>query len=183
MLTPVFDFFEKLIDQFSWRRLVFSAFLLLSVGICIVAYERYTGAFRLQKIDRVIALAERASSLGATLNQESRRNIDAAIINATGELAEFMSDNTTAFSLDPRVLKGLAAFAPWLSLIIIFPLASPEGTKQAIAGVLAVAVPFAVLGAFLPDSRFAWVNYVLYPVGHFAVLLFAIVALDRRKKA
>lgn len=183
MLEPIFTFFEKLIDQFSWRRLIFAASLLLGAILCIVAFESYTGKFRLQRIERVITLVEHAERLGPLLNSRSQDNLSAALSNATAELAAFTENSTTAFSLDPRILKGLAGFAPWALLIILLPIFSPGDNKSAVAGILLIAIPFAILGGFLPDSSYRWVNYVLYPVAHFAIVVFFITYLHQRKKA
>jgi hypothetical protein len=67
MLDPIFAFFEKLISDFSWRRL---AFVLLFCGAILGGlwmYEGYTGTFR---------LAVRGGSPArhhATANAEGRR--------------------------------------------------------------------------------------------------------------
>jgi hypothetical protein len=183
MLEPIFEFFEKLIDQFSWRRLIFAGFLLLTTILCIVAFESYTGKFRLQKIDRVIALVERANRLGPLLDARSRSNLNVALSSATAELAAFAENDTTPFSLDPKILKGLAAFTPWALLLILVPIVSPGGNKSAIAGIFVIAIPFACIGAFLPDFHFSWINYVFYPIAHFAIILFLITYWHQRKKA
>ncbi|HEY9502691.1 MAG TPA: hypothetical protein VIR01_13745 [Pyrinomonadaceae bacterium] len=182
MLEPIFTFFEKLIDQFSWRRLIFAASLLLGTILCIVAFESYTGKFRLQRIDRVINLVEHADKLSPLLDSHGRANLSTVLSNATAELAAFTENSTTPFSLDPKILKGLAAFAPWALLMILLPIVSPGGNKSAFAGILLIAIPFAILGGFLPDSSYSWVNYILYPVAHFAIIVFLITYLHQRKK-
>lgn len=183
MLEPIFQFFEKLIDQFSWRRLIFAGSLILGTLLCVVAFESYTGKFRLQRIDRVITLVEHANRLGPLLDARSRSNLGIALSNATAELAAFTENSTTPFSLNPGVLKGIAAFAPWALLLILLPIFSPGGNKSAFAGILLLAIPFAIIGGFLPDSRYSWVNYILYPAAHFAIIVFLITYWHQRKNA
>jgi len=183
MLAPIIDFFEKLIEQFSWRRLIFTGFFLLFAILCIVVFESYTGKFRLQRIDRVITLVEHANRLGPLLDTRSRANLSATLSSATADLAAFTENSTTPFRLDAKILKGLAAFAPWVLLLILLPIASPGGNKLAFVGVLLIAIPFAVIGALLPDFRFGWINYAVYPVAHCAIVLILIVSWQRRKRA
>jgi hypothetical protein len=183
MLEPIFEFFEKLIDQFSWRRLIFAGVLLLTTFSCIVAFESYTGKFRLQRIDRVVALVERANRLGPLLDARSRSNLNVALSSATAELAAFAQNDTTPFSLDPRILKGLAAFTPWLLLLILVPIVSPRGNKSAIAGIFVLAIPFALIGASLPDYPHSWINYFLYPIAHFAIIIFLITYWHKHRNA
>jgi len=182
MLEPIFQFFEKLIDQFSWRRLIFASTLVLGTILCVVAFESYTGKFRLQRIDRVITLVEHANRLGPLLNTSSRGNLAIALSSATAELAAFTENDTTPFSLDPKILKGLAALAPWALFMVLLPIVSPGGNKSAVAGILIVAIPFAIIGGFLPDSRYSWLNYILYPIAHFAIIVFLITYFHQRKK-
>ena len=183
MLEPIFQFFEKLIDQFSWRRLIFAGSLVLGTILCIVAFESYTGKFRLQRIDRVITLVEHANRLEPLLDAHSRTNLSTTLSNATSELAAFTENRTTPFSLNPRILKGLAAFTPWALLLILLPIVSPGGNKSAFAGILIIAIPFAFIGGCLPDSRYSWINYILYPAGHFAIIVFLITYWHKHKKA
>src|SRR5712691_11680724 len=63
MLEPIVAFFERLISDFSWRRLLLVLSLLSITIFGLWVYESYTGSFQLARIDKEIALLERLAAL------------------------------------------------------------------------------------------------------------------------
>lgn len=65
MLEPIVGFFDKLIDQFTWRRLVFLAALLVVCTAGIWAFETYTQSYKLARLERQVALLEKLAIINS----------------------------------------------------------------------------------------------------------------------
>lgn len=183
MLEPLFEFFEKLVSQFTWRRLIFMIVLVLAVVTSLVVYESYTARFRLAKLEQIIRLVQLAERSTAAKDPVVRGHLTSALAHSAKELDSLSAGRATAFSLPTPWLKALAAFAPWTMLLIVFPLVPGSGTKQAIAAVFVLAIPCAVLGAFLPDFSYSWINYLAYPAASFTTLFLFVVMRHQVKQA
>lgn len=181
MLEPVFTFFDKLIDQFSWRRLIVALLLAALFALCVVTYEAYTGAFRLQRLERVLSLVEHMQRIAPQAGVKD--NLDAVTLSASQELLDFSATDSTAFSIPSSILKGIAALAPWFLVLLLILVAPGGGTASAIGGMIVVATPAIILGALLPDFRYPWINYILYPICQVLVLVSGVLLWQRRKRA
>lgn len=185
MLEPIVAFFERLISDFSWRRLLF---VLTVVGLTILGlwmYETYTAAFRLARIDRETALLERLSAL----SERQRISEDPALRNILNDLRNKLSDSAALSgpltTISPGAKKSLAAATAWLALAFLIFLAGLSGsqgsqfTGATAVGMLIFAIPFVALAAFLPSFEAAWINYFVYPVGHVLVAVLFVVLWQR----
>jgi hypothetical protein len=59
----IIQFFEKLITDFSWRRLGFVFGFLAFVGVALFIYESYTHSFTLARLNREVELLEKVMAL------------------------------------------------------------------------------------------------------------------------
>src|SRR3990167_4236914 len=155
MLAPIVEFFERLIENFSWRRLGLLVSLLVIAGMTLWTYETYTQSFRLGKIEKQVALLEHLSKLSepSTLQTPALRQIHQ---NLERQLADATSTVAAEYVLLPWAKKALAAASAWLALALLLALAS-KGTSASFTfgfdtaiGMLFVALPFVVIGATLP---------------------------------
>jgi len=170
---PVFAFFEKLISDFSWRRL---AFVMVFSGVILGGlwiYEGYTGAFRLGRIDREVALLERLTALA---------DKDVIRKDLKLKLAQSSNPSSPTVQIPDGIKKALAAAFVWLLLALTV---SASGFNlNTIAGLVLVATPFVILAAFIPTFDASWINYWLYPIGHVALVVTTIFLWQRsRQKA
>ena len=62
MLEPLYTFFDKLISDFSWRRLFFLVLILILMGLSLGIYEYFTSHFMLWHMDQTTSLLERLAS-------------------------------------------------------------------------------------------------------------------------
>lgn len=70
MLDPVFQFAEKFITDFSWRRLaLFFSFIAL-LALTLVVYEWQTATFELSKYERAAALLQELETLSKSDNKD-----------------------------------------------------------------------------------------------------------------
>ena len=179
MLEPIVNFFDKLVDQFTWRRLVLLAVLLAIAASSIWGYERYTQQFKLARIEKQISLMEKLSSLAN--NEAVRENTTLKSLQGRIEtqLKETTDVEKTEYEIEPWVKKSLAAAAAWIifGICIAFIPNSYTSTQPAatsvISGMLVFASPFIAAAAWLPTNP--WLNYAIYPIGHIFALVFAML--------
>lgn len=181
MLDPIIEFFEKLITQFSWRRLFFILVVIfISIGV-LAWYETYTGHFRLNKIERATKLLSQLTELSEKIKKENNSKLTDIFEGVTKDLNMYVNHPATAFSIHPAILKGMAAATPWVLMILGF-LLTGNTPKEAILGTMVAAIPFTAIGAYLPDFSYSWINYLLYPIGHFILIVTFVTIWQKRKK-
>lgn len=181
MIDAIIQFFERLITQFSWRRLLFVLTILFIFISALVAYETYTSHFRFNKIDQETKLLNQLTELSKKIkeqNGERLTNIFKAILQ---DLEMHVNYGYPAFILHPVLLKAMAAAFPWVLMLLLF-LFTGKTPKQTYAGTILFAIPFIIIGICLPNFPRSWINYLLYPFGHFALILMAVMIWQNRKK-
>jgi predicted PurR-regulated permease PerM len=109
MIDPLIQFFEKLITQFSWRRLIFILVVLfISIGV-LAWYETYTGHFRLNKIEHTTKLLSQLTELSEKIKKENNSKLTNIFEGVTKDLDMYVNHPVTAFSIHPAILKAMAA--------------------------------------------------------------------------
>lgn len=174
MLDPVFTFVEKLIEQFSWKRLLFVILLLCLLMSGLIVFESYTGYFRLAKINKSVDIIIKASSIPQDTSQQSKEILANATKGISKDIDDFTSGNSTPFSINKDLLKIISALFPWLFFSIVLPLHDITGTKQALGGIIFIALPSAVIGYFLPSFEKEWINYLVYPFLYFIISILLV---------
>ncbi|OFV97203.1 MAG: hypothetical protein A3H94_01935 [Acidobacteria bacterium RIFCSPLOWO2_02_FULL_60_20] len=182
MLEPIVEFFEKLITDFSWKRLWFVLTILVALLLGFWVYESYTAQFRLARIEKEVALLERLSKLldgtDGLGNEPLKRTFDAL----TAELEGIVRGSEAGDVLTSGMKKAIASALPWLILAILLLLSPGAFTKQVFLGMAVMAIPFIYLGARLPDFEASWINYWAYPIGHITLIVVVILLWQRRKQ-
>jgi hypothetical protein len=179
MLEPIVAFFDKLIDQFTWRRLVFLAAVLVVASLSLWAFESYTQNFKLARIERQVELLEKLATVSANPAVRASPELAAISTSLTKQLQNTDITLPASYELLPWAKKALATSAAWLVFglfILLIPntytRTKPE-TASVFAGMTVVASPFVALSTLLPTN--AWLNYAIYPIGH--IFLFGILML------
>lgn len=174
MLEPIVGFFDKLIDQFTWRRLVFLAALLAIGTAGIWSFETYTQSYKLDRLERQVTLLEKLAVVSAQTEVKADPDLQAVVSSLKKQLRD--TDVTLPASLEllPWAKKALATAAAWFVFglfIALIPKAytrtRPE-TASVFAGMTVVASPFVALSIALPTDP--WLNYAIYPIGHLFLL-------------
>lgn len=188
MLEPIVTFFDKLIENFSWRRLIFLLVLLGLSGGAAWIYETYTQQFRLARIEKQISLVEKLAALESNKALATQPHLKQAYTNLQQQLSSTMNESGDQYELLPWGKKMLATAVAW-SIFALFILLIPESYSTAknapgavFFGMLAVAAPFIALSAAVPTFSTPWLNYTLYPIGHLVVLTIAILAWSNRQR-
>jgi hypothetical protein len=174
MLEPIVSFFDKLIDQFTWRRLVFLAILLVICSAGMWAFETYTQSFKLARIERQLSLLEKLATVSARTEVKGNSDLQALSVSLTKQLRATDITLPASYELLPWARKALAAAAAWF-IFGLFILLTPNtytrtapGSASVFAGMTVVASPFIALAVAMPTNP--WVNYTLYPIGHIFLL-------------
>lgn len=174
MLEPIVGFFDKLIDQFTWRRLVFLAVLLTIFATGVWIFETYTQSFKLARVERQLALLEKLATVSSRTDVRTSPDLQGIATSITKQLQDTDVSRPANFELLPWAKKALATAAVWfvfaLFILLIpnsYTRTKPE-TASVLAGITVFASPFIALAVAVPTDP--WLNYAIYPIGHLFVL-------------
>ena len=164
-MDQIVQFFEKLVTEFTWRRLLFVISLVFLAIVGVTFFERYTGHFRFSRIERATGLLaqlnEQTDAVAAS-PKEATKQIHSALLD---DLADYVSPSKSDISAPLWVKKAGAAACPWFILAVIFYFVTKRGEYMGlIGGLLVVAVPLTFIGAILPDYTQSWINFYGYPI-------------------
>ena len=71
-MDRLIQFFEKLITEFTWRRLIFILLLLFLAVAGTAFFESYTGYFRLGRIEKTTELLTKLTELSEKIPTNDR---------------------------------------------------------------------------------------------------------------
>lgn len=186
MFDSVFQSFEKLISEFSWRRLVFLLSLLLLAGTCVWLWENNTGQMRLTRIERTIAILSSIKDLQEHQVIKADPSLQSTLAALKEDLKEFTERKSETPILGTAWRKALAGAAPWLLFTLLFLPALKTGKVDDLNGLLGcviLAVALGAIGAWLPDFPYAWMNYIGYPAVNFVIIMAIALWWQKRQRA
>jgi len=182
MLQPVFDFLERLITEFTWRRLALVTLLLVSTVTGFILYELYTGHFTLGKLTESAELLDTLTEQHEQVTKTGDKNLIAIHESLTNSLKEQNDGITLVFNMPEWSLKALAALAPWMLVIILAMLSDPNGIWNMLGGFVIFVTPVLIIAALLPTWQPWWINYILIPFALCVVPGFFLALYGNRKK-
>lgn len=183
MISPIIEFFEKLITQFSWRRLFFIIIISFIAGGSLIIYESYTGYFRLSRIERSTKLLNDLQRLSHDISNNKDDNIRKIYKGISDDLNAYVNHRgITPFSLPTWLLKALSAATLWILITFLFLLSKGEDNKKAALGTLVASIPCIGIGIMLPDFSNPLWNHVGYPILSFTVVLVFLALIMQKKK-
>jgi TRAP-type C4-dicarboxylate transport system permease small subunit len=181
-MDAVFRFFEELLTKFSAKRLGVFLVLLGFVALGLLAYESYTAAFRLARMEKTARILEAL----VELESEDALQRDPLFAGVHARLSEQLSSLTRVSEGNQRfpsvILKLLAASFPWLLVILPFlvqRIRGDEGAGTTALGAIALAIPFVVVGGLIPLTTCSWINYWVYPWGSFLATILLLLVLTK----
>ncbi|SRR6266581_3336164 len=186
MFEAIFQSFEKLISEFSWRRLAFLVLLLVMAVTSVWLWENYTGQMRLTRIERTTAILNSLKDL----QEHPVIKRDPALQSTLSALKEDLKQLTERRLEIPLLSaawrKAFAGGAPWLlfSLLLLPALRTRKREDlNALIACLVFSVAFGAIGAWLPDFPYPWMNFVGYPASNFIVIVAIAMWWQARKQA
>lgn len=159
-------------------------FVVLVSGILgILGYEAFTGHFWSTRMEFATDQLVKLSDPDLKKNIEGDQELEQVHASLKGELNQFLAGTNYNLGVPEYVLKALAAAFPWLLLtLVLFVATEREQFAKVLVGMLVAAVPFIVLGAFIPSLTNWWINYILYPFGSTIFAVAAIVMWQRVRR-
>jgi hypothetical protein len=176
MLKPVFDIFDKLFLDFSWRRLASLCVFLIVVVSGLAVFESLTSHFQLKKIDKQVKILTQLNDISVD------KGADEIYHKAKSALLEDLNETTESHisfpAFSPRATQALIWFFPWALFGLIYIPDIRRGDSDgwtAVIGVLVLGFLAAIIGYFLPLTWHAGLRYgVILPL--FVVILIAGVS-------
>ncbi len=146
------------------------------------AFERYTSHFALSKADKTVKIIQEIAKLPPELRADSNEQISKVTSAVTGSLIKIASTTDFSITIHPKFQKFIAAIIPWLLMLILAPLVGGDDLEALVFGLIFCGALFGVIGIFIPPEDPNWVNFWLYPIVHFVVVLFFLVRNDNKKR-
>lgn len=185
MFEPAINIFEKLISEFTWKRLFFIAAALAIVVIAAVMYESYTNSFRLARLEKSSELIEKLVEMNEKMIDVDDELLLAAYAGLKRQLAESIGSSQEGKVMNPRIVNGLFTLFPWVILSIIFIMVTSKGegsTRDTLFGVSLLAVPIILVAMLVPTFEQQWINHWLLPWSSMIVLVVLITMWGKTKK-
>ncbi len=171
MIEPIVIFFDKLVEKFTWPRLILIVVVLLLCVFGLLVYESYTGHFRYARIEKETELLDKLIAQNASLPTNSSPivvNIHKGLLRDLDVSVNPQSDNHSLW-----YIKALCAAVPWICFAIFIHF-TVKLEKNAIGGIIMTTIPFCVIGGFLPTFDHVWINYFGYPWLSFLTMAFLL---------
>ncbi len=186
MFDPIVSAIERFITDFSWRRLVIWVLFIGFLGVLMVAYESYTDHFRLAKLEKATSLLAKLTEL----EQDSSINKDERLRSVYDEIAVELNSVVRRAKTRPFIggtlLKGVVGASPWILFLLLTLVPGirkgEKYTGSLFLGLFILIVMFGSIGMLLPNSLGPLILYVVYPLGHFALVVIFILRWQARKK-
>ena len=173
---------EKIITDFSWRRIgvIFGA--LLVVGFILFIYESYTQTFSLEKIDKQISLLERLYIIESENKSATDPELKDAFVNIKNRLNQSIGERGSLLAIPEWLIKFVSAFIGWTIVGCIFWLAMDKDEKKnVILGMSVLALPLCFLSAIVPTIA-GWFNYIIVPILQIFLVLGLVAFIGKKPK-
>ena len=176
------EFLNKLVDDFSWKRLSLIASCLALVVLALITYEFYTSFFFLAKTEKTINLIKQLSSLPPDVTNASKESLAGLTKTVVQQLNDITNSKPFYFEFSPLMMKVVSSSIPWLIVLLIGGIIEKNDKLSLIGGLLVVGTICVVVGIILPWQNIIWSNYWAYPTIHFVVVIWALIVLGNRTK-
>lgn len=185
MLQPFFDMIERLVDEFSWRRLFLILFLIFLVVGSIGFYEWYTKHFELARIEKSIDLLSKLARLKVNADTPEGENLKPIYKGLTAQLNEVVNSTRRGLGLSVSGWKIVSGAAPWLLMAFAFlprVLKREPNTVGGLVMVIVFACIFGMVNWWLPTYRHLWINYLATPAFLFIVPVILVLLWSKFHK-
>lgn len=177
-ISGAFGFLERLVTDFTARRLIVFISALLVVGGSVAVFEAYTGHFRLQKLEKMASITKELSDSQDNAVNEKVVEVERSI---SDELSFLLNSNISPLRLPEWSIKAGAATAPWLIVLLIMLISNKGQAIEMTVGIALLATPFIIIGVILPDFEASWINHFVYPILSCLIAVMIVAAYGNRK--
>jgi hypothetical protein len=163
----VFDWIEKFVTDFSWKRLVLLFLLILLVTAAFIIYESLTSSFQLAKYERTVQLLidlEKLSETDDDVVEGIKDNISYGLYQTTSQVNIGMVLEAPNAR---RILQALVAASIWIIVVLATIPGTLRGEKKSrdlMLGCGVIGILVAVGAILIPPTWPRWFGFGLYPV-------------------
>ncbi|MEV9615204.1 hypothetical protein [Aliarcobacter butzleri] len=177
-MQAIFDFFEKFITDFNWKRVSLLIFLFISLFITYILYEQ-TYLSQLSKIEKVTLILKDLENIKVT--KENENILDSIYI----KIEHILNSDRTFFDffkkidLSENIINAIFNSSIWIFLLVIFFISYMKTKKDldAVFGTLILIFLNGTIGYFLPNE-----NFLFYSILSNFVLIIIIIIFSRFSK-
>lgn len=171
-MQPIFDFLEKFITDFNWKRVSLLIFLIISVIITYFLYEQ-TYLSQISKIEKVTLILKDLENIKITKENES-------IISSIYIKIEYILNSDRTFfdffnkiNLSEEIINAIYNSLVWIILLVIFiPIVMKKKEDLAVIwGLIGISTITGIIGYFLPNENFL-VYAIISNISVFVILFF-----------
>ncbi len=184
MFEPLFQIFERLVSDFSWRRVLLLIIFFSVVTMCVIGLENYGGYVRLARIEKSVQLLEKLAALQNSKSIVADDKLQKVYDGLASDLSNFVNRDESKLGVNSTLLRAIAGAMPWLLMCTAYISGFRKGDEKAthaLLGCMIFAFVFGAIGAYIPEFRQQWINYVGYPLGHFFIFVILVMMRERYK--
>ena len=186
MLDPLFQYLDKIVTDFSWKRIGLLLFITIYLIFMFLLFEQNTSYFMISRLERSTSLLKELHELNDNHILSGDKELEAIFNGIKRELLSSSDQSSFILDINPIILKGLAGAAPWILIALAYIpgiFRKEKDSSDALFGMFIFAVIFGGIGMLIPSSLGYNINYLLYPIGHFLLAVIAILIWQSKKKS
>lgn len=178
---------ENFITDLSFRRFMIYGILVIMVIGSIIIYEKYTGHFKLTRLEKTTELIDRLYSIQESENFNEDKKLREIYSGVKSELLLLTLQGQNIYVVNPLVWRGLLSGSLWILLALsTIPgiRRNEEGKMNELKGYMIFTIPSIIVGLILPSNWQWYILYLIYPFGHFIIIAaFLVFRQNRKSKA
>ena len=163
MIDSVISAFAKIATgELSKRHIITLIVLFLVFVGSVILYESYTSNFRLSRLDKATRLLHELVDLRPLVQaDEQMKSTYSALVSALDDITGSVQPAVHKHSWLLRLLGG---FWLWYLFGVAISKSTPKD-NNARYGIWIMGLLVAVVCSFLPESRWPWYHFIVYPLG------------------
>jgi hypothetical protein len=173
VIEPIVEAFNRLLSDFTWRRLIALVMFTAYVALFFIVYEATTAQFRLARIEHAANIVARLQEIEAK-HLDPTSTLGAVHSDLINRLREVSNPSAVSLPAYAGFYIFLAAAAPWL-LMMSMAISNIRKKKPdawwGFAGVVMLAILAGFTGLIIPTFLWPWGNLVVYPIVLFIVFV------------
>ena len=163
MLEPIFQFAEKFITDFSWRRLTIFFSLIGLIALSLILYEWQTATTELTRYERSTTLLEKLDVLVSSSNKETVELSKLLIRNLNDVVKKENLASKLEVSTSPELAQSFFAILPWILFFLLYLPSSIKNDKKdthnTITGFILIVSIIGLVAYFIPSDWNKWIRY------------------------
>jgi hypothetical protein len=178
MFDGVISAIDKLLSEFSWKKLFTLLIVIAVVVLSLIAFDYFTKYFTLLRLEKEIALFQEVS---ANSTDSRLTDLHSSLIGKLSETIKSESTISGLFGISGGIplwfYLSFSMAAPWLLVALAFIpgiFKKEANSASAVVGLIIISIIFGIIGNFIPEFWGGWVRYLLLPIVVFIAVIVPI---------